>query len=289
MLMLSKGNGNGCRTWQMPRCYLTPPVFHFVKKHPPQGGTTKSHLERGVLGRRGVFMLYASLLILIASPRFVYIAAASELENQLRALLEELVVVRLNLPRNDFLMEISDFNRTAEQDLPFDKIEILPSRRPIRKGVQMVRFGLFEGTRLLKDFQAKVRIRTFQNIVVAKTKLTRHKIIRAEDLMLNRRETTKLKADRFHTLMSAVIGLRTKRLTKEDGVIAPNGVETVPLINRGSEVEIHFSKGPLNIVLPGIAREDGHSGKSIRVQCLENRRSYQANVIDSHTVKVNLL
>ena len=236
-----------------------------------------------------MFLLYASLLILLASPRVVYIAEASELENQLRTLLEEVVVDRLNLPRNDFLMEISDFKRAAEQDLPFDKIEILPSRRPIRKGVQMVRFGLFNGTRLLKDFQAKVRIKTFQNIVVAKANLTRHEIIRAEDLMLSRRETTKLKADNFYTLASDLIGLRTKRLMKKGVIIAPNGVETVPVINRGSEVEIHFSKGPLNIVLPGIAREDGRPGKSIRVQCLENRRSYHADVIDSHKVKVNLL
>ena len=249
-----------------------------------------SRLGTGVTKRRGQFLLYASLLILLASPRFVYIAAASGLEHQLRTLLEDFVVDRFHLPRKDFLIEISDFKRADARVRSFDKIEILPSRRPIRKGIQMVRFGLFDGTRLLKDFQAKVRIRTYENIVVVSgANLARYKVIHAEDLLLSRRETTKLKADKYYKAVTDLIGLRTRRLLKEGDIIAPNWVETIPLINRGSEVEIHFSKGPLNIVLPGIAREDGRPGKTIRVQCLENRRSYQAKVIDSHTVKVSLL
>ena len=235
-------------------------------------------------------LLAFSVGVLYDPTELSYNAAASELENQLRTSLERVVVDRLNLPRIDLLIEISDFKRAAQQGRPFDKIEILPSRRPIRKGVQMVRFGLFEGTRLLKDFQAKVRIRTFENIVVvAGANLARYKVIRAGDLRLSRRETTTLKTDKYYKAVTELVGQRTKRLMKEGRIIAPNSVETVPLINRGSEVEIHFSKGPLNIVLPGIAREDGRPGMSIRVQCLENRRSYQANVIDSHKVKVNLL
>ena len=149
----------------------TPSVFRKPK--------SPSRIGTGVAKLSGLFFLYASLLIVLASPLFVYIAAAADLENQIRASLERAVADRLNLPKSNFLLEITDFKRAVGQPRPFDKIEILPSRRPIRKGVQMVSFGLFDGTRLLKDFQAKVRIRTFEKIVVvAGGNLARYKVIR---------------------------------------------------------------------------------------------------------------
>ncbi|MFQ5770617.1 MAG: flagellar basal body P-ring formation chaperone FlgA [bacterium] len=215
-------------------------------------------------------------------------SAASQITVQkARDTIEQFVLRNLNLPAEDVLIEISDIEEKLEAKVNFDELQVLPSQNRIHKGIQMIKCGLFYHTQLQKIVRVKVRIKTIQTVVVSKVSLQRHTILEPETLTLNRRETTNIK-QKIYTSIAEVAGLRTRRIIQTGEIISKNLVETIPVIQRGSEIEIRFQKGTLEITLPGVAREDGQLGENIRVKCLENKKNYHAEVIDSNTVTVNL-
>lgn len=207
--------------------------------------------------------------------------------NDVQDVIRGFVQEKLRLSNGELLIEISGLHNRLNGGEIYDEVKVLPTRNPVRKGVQLIRCGLFFRSQLQEKIQARVRVRTFQFVVVSNANIARHEVLRPEMFQLAKRETTNLTRTIF-TSITDIAGLRTKRMVRTGEIIVGNLVEALPVIARGSEVEIHFRKGSLDIVLPGIAREDGQPGGTLRVQCLENRRNYKAEVIDSSNVIVNL-
>jgi flagella basal body P-ring formation protein FlgA len=197
------------------------------------------------------------------------------------------VLHKLQLSKDELILEFPNLEKQNAAKIAYDEIKILPSRKPVRKGLQLIKCGLYRNSQYLKTLNVNTRIRTFQNVVVSKTKLGRFTIVSPGDLQLARLETTHLTKKTFSSLKE-MSGLRTTRLIQTGDVITENLVETLPVIARGGGVHIRFKRGLLEITTPGIARQDGKIGDEIRVKCVESKKSYTAKVIDAKTVLVNL-
>jgi flagella basal body P-ring formation protein FlgA len=276
------------------RSNVTPQVFPEAKNIPPQEEILNFPLERGVTERRGGSNRLGTLLFpylafsLLLTIQSVPVEANGSSDARLHTAVKSYALSQLDLPEEDVLIEITEPMPSAKNDLIYDEVRILPTKKTVRRGLQMIRCGLFFKSRLQHTILVKVVVKTFQNVVVSSSDIKRQQSLRPEDLKLDRRETTRLKRGFYLTVADAV-GKQSKRWVRQDEILYSDLTETQPLIRRGSEIEIHFSRGALNIVLPGVARQDGRLGKPIAVKCRETRRVYNAQVLDSKTVLVDLL
>ncbi len=207
--------------------------------------------------------------------------------DQLKVTIENYVRQRLQLSKDELLLEFPNLEKRNLGKATFDEIKVLPSHKPVRKGVQLIKCGLFRNSQLQKNLTVNTRIRTFERIVVSKTKLGRFAVINAEDLELAKLETTNFTENTFSS-PNEVRGLRTTRLIQPGDVITENLAEALPVIARGGGIDIRFKRGLIEITTPGVARQDGKIGDEIRVKCIETKKSYTAKVIDENTVLVNL-
>ena len=226
------------------------------------------------------------ILTLLALP-FNQSQSRTLTTEQLKTTIEKYVLHELQLSKDELLLEFPNLEKQTAVKTTFDEIKILPSQKPVRKGIQLIKCGLFRNGQHLKTLKVNTRIRTFEKVVVSKTKLGRFAVLSPEDLQLARLETTHLTKKTFSSLKE-LSGLRTTRLIQAGDIITGNLVETPPVIARGGGVQIRFKRGMLEITTPGIARQDGKIGDEILDKCVESKKSYTAKVIDAKTVLVNL-
>jgi flagella basal body P-ring formation protein FlgA len=214
-------------------------------------------------------------------------APASERSQLVYSEIEHFFVEQLQLERQDILIDYPDLAEALASVEPFTDVEVLPRRNHVKPGIQVLRVGLFHEGRLRETIQVKVRTKTFQDVVVAAGRIDRHAIITPDDLSIDRRETT-LVRKQFYLTGADVVGQRAKRFLQAGELVYADALESPPLVERGSEIEIYFTKGPLQISLPGVAREDGRLGDEIKVKCSETKKIFKGSVLDSGTVLVNL-
>ncbi len=227
------------------------------------------------------------LIITLLVLPFNGVQSQTQATEQLKATIEKYILSKLQLSKDELLLEFPHLEKQSFKKIVFDKIKVLPSHKLVHKGLQIIKCGFFRNGQHLKTLNVNTRIRTFERIVVSKTRLGRFALVSPEDLQLAKLETTNL-AKKTFSMLKELSGLRTTRLIQAGDVITENLVETLPVIARGGGVEIHFKRGLLEITTPGIARQDGKIGDEIRVKCVESKKSYTAKVIDAKTVLVDL-
>ncbi|MFQ5636680.1 MAG: flagellar basal body P-ring formation chaperone FlgA [bacterium] len=194
----------------------------------------------------------------------------------------------LKLDDAEWLIEFPDINIKLRNGTTESDVQVLPTKGKLRKGRQFLKCGLFEAGRLIEKFSIPINIRTFQNVVVNKAPLRRHSVLGKAHVTIEKRETTNIHHN-IYLATQHVLGLRTTRFLQEGEIITDNLLEHLPTISKGSEVKIHFLKNSLEIVLPGIVREDGQTGETVRVKCLQTNKTFKAQVMDGATVIVKLL
>ena len=193
----------------------------------------------------------------------------------------------LDLSASEIVVEYAEPILFATTSPEWDNVQVLPGRQRGRKGSQVIKIGLFRNGQLLHRASGRVRVRTFENLPVASERLERHALIGPNHVSVERRETTRSKSLEVLS-MDEIVGQRTTRIIQRGEIIRTNMIEATPVVMRGEPIHIRFIKGAIEIVLPGIARQDGYAGDKIRVKCLETKKLFNGDVLDSRTVIVNL-
>lgn len=83
-----------------------------------------------------------------------------------------------------------------------------------------------------------------------------------------------------------VVGKRVTRLIPAGSVVTLSAVEVPPVIRKGDWVTILAEGGSVRVSAPGEARDEGAPGETIRVANRASKRTVQAKVVDSRTVRV---
>ena len=228
-----------------------------------------------------------SFFVVIVSSMGVMNPTKNNGIEQFKISVTDYVMQNLNLKMDDLVIDFPNLDRKFNIINHSGKLTILPGKKRIKKGIQNLKCGFFEKSQLTQTFTIAIRIRTFQNVITSKKRLSRLQTIKKTDLTLSRCETTHISGDLI-TRMEQIIGLRTKRLVKPGEILTENMIEKIPLISRGSSVDIYFQKGIIDIIVPGITRQDGNAGEKIRVKCLETNKIFHGSVVDARTVIVQL-
>lgn len=208
-------------------------------------------------------------------------------EGKLKKVIHNYFADSFNIAADDLVIEYPGFPVKIKDLTEFDNVTVLPSQRGARKGIQIVKCAFMRAGQLQETISVKVRVKTFQTVVVNRSRLGRHAILQLDDLELERRETTNVK-QAFFKSKEKLPGKRSKRIVQAGEILTDSIIEITPLVSRGSQVELLFRRGALVISLPGIARQDGYEGEFIRVKCLENQKTYNGKIRDSESVIIKL-
>lgn len=128
-------------------------------------------------------------------------------------------------------------------------------------------------------------VRVYENVVASSRKIGRGEILAEDDLVIEKLETTKLSASTFSSV-DDLIGKRITRLIQPYTPITQELIDNPPLIKRGECIRLLLQSGNLMVVAKGVAKEDGHLGKIIKVKNVDSKKEIQGMVEDSSTVKV---
>lgn len=130
-------------------------------------------------------------------------------------------------------------------------------------------------------------VKLFRQVVVTTQPLKRDHVIEAIDISVVERDVGPL-SQGYLTDPERVIGLKLKRATVNDQVLAPVFLEQAEAIRKGDQVVIRARTSAINVVMPGEALSDGVPGQQIRVRNLRSQRIVKARVVEPGAVEVSL-
>lgn len=130
-------------------------------------------------------------------------------------------------------------------------------------------------------------VKLFRQVVVTTLPLKRDHVIAAADISVVERDVGPL-TQGYLTDPERVIGLKLKRATVNDQVLAPVFLEQAEAIRKGDQVVIRARTNSINVVMPGEALSDGVPGQQIRVRNLRSQRIVKARVVEPGAVEVSL-
>ncbi|HHM23877.1 MAG TPA: flagellar basal body P-ring formation protein FlgA [Bacteroidetes bacterium] len=188
---------------------------------------------------------------------------------------------------DEIRIEVSQVPDAIEVD-PVDwEVKVESRSGTVRNGVNSLDVTVFSSKEIYKKFVASARLRTFDDVVVAARLINRGEQLKAEDLKLERVETTNFKRDYF-TDLSELIGLQAKQVIAAEKPIFAGMVELPDLIHRGDVVRIVVQLKNLKVTAMGKALENGKKGEKIRVQNLSTGKKLTGTIVDEKTVVVEL-
>ena len=127
-----------------------------------------------------------------------------------------------------------------------------------------------------------------QQVVCATKTLRPKEVLTSGDVRLCRRDVSNLEARDFFTSLDQVIGLTLSRVAGAEEIISSHHLGRSALIKKGDEVTVILDQDGLIITGKGVAQEEGHPGRSIKMLNPKSKKEFQALVVDAKTVKVKL-
>lgn len=128
-------------------------------------------------------------------------------------------------------------------------------------------------------------ITVWSEVVIALRTLYRGEILDAGGVGVDRRRMKDVPRGAV-LRVDDVVGKRVSRLVQAGSAVTSAAVEVPPVIRKGDWVTILAEGGSVRISAPGEARDEGAPGETIRVANRASKRTVQARVVDSRTVRV---
>jgi len=140
----------------------------------------------------------------------------------------------------------------------------------------------------LKRLRVSGVVRLKRQVVCATRPLRAQTMIGPEDVQVVSREVTGLNVDDFYISSDQVVGRILARSAGPQEIITTRHLSSQPIIKRGDNVNVVLDQGGLEIATKGVAQEQGHPGKTIRLINPKSKKEFQGLVVDAKTVKVQL-
>jgi len=165
------------------------------------------------------------------------------------------------------------------------QLKIIEKRIAMTKGAFRINIGIYNGEKLYRSILLPVKVRTFEDIVVAKENIKTGSVIKRDDLMIKREETTTFGNDIIYNVNDAV-GKKTKTIIGKEGILKGNLLENMPIIEKGKFISITVLKGDVVVTAPGKALEDGYMNEFIKVLNLSSKENLMAQVNGNSSVVI---
>jgi len=130
-------------------------------------------------------------------------------------------------------------------------------------------------------------IKKYQQVAIANRALNANEPITADNIIFERRDIGRLVPGYF-TELDKILGLTVKRQLAPGIVITESMLGQTVLIRRGQPVTITANNGGIEVMVSGIALQDGSKGEFIRVKNSNSQKVISGQVIDNTTVQANI-
>ena len=172
--------------------------------------------------------------------------------------------------------------KLAKCELPLESFSPASGNRGVRRTVGVRCNGKESWT-----LYVTVKVEVNKNILVAKRRLERGRIISTGDFRLEKRMVSGLHGGYIESPENAV-GSVLKLTLKRGAVISPSQLRRPPAVMRGSQVTILGRAGGIEVRMSGKALSDGATGQRIKVRNSSSSRQIEGTVIARGTVEVTL-
>ena len=189
---------------------------------------------------------------------------------------KEIRIEVLNRP-NDII--IPSFSTSISFEMP---------KGVIKQGRSIIYVIVSSESGYTKRIPITVNVRTFEDVLISKHQLNRNSDLKAEDVKVELRETTRARSNKYITSiedvksMSLVRGVSMNRILRFDMFRIP------PMITRGSQLDLMIITKNIVIRTKALAREEGQLNDIIEVQPLPTGNRVRAKIIDRTTVVVEI-
>jgi flagella basal body P-ring formation protein FlgA len=139
--------------------------------------------------------------------------------------------------------------------------------------------------RVEKNLSARLEVEALGDMVVTARPLERGELIKAGDVLIQKRDISTAPPRVCKTLEDAV-GKIVKTGIRGNTPIRADYLEKMPVVKNGQAVSIIAENDALCITAPGKAKKDGAAGDTILVVNMNTQKDVKARVIDSKTVSV---
>jgi flagella basal body P-ring formation protein FlgA len=222
------------------------------------------------------------LLVLI----FLTLSAVTAMAGQVDEAIVMKMISEYGLDSGEYDVEIIA-NHLDVTSLTTDELSFQPISNKEPLGLFTVLAAVERDGKIISKGQVRVKIRKFENVVVADDKFSRHDMIDATKLVLKRMEVTSLLQQPVKEL-DGLENFRARLLIRKDQIITTNLIEPVPDIEVGHEVTIILESHLMQITAPGRSMESGSKGDEIRVKNNATGKIIVARVVSQNSVKVEL-
>jgi len=167
-------------------------------------------------------------------------------------------------------------------------LEALPPKQGKLVGDVTLEMALLRQGQPYKRIKVNGKVYLEQQVVCATRTLRSHEVVAPGDVLLKRRDVSNLESRDFFTSVDQVIGRTLARMAGAEEILTSQHLGRNALIKKGAEVSVILDQDGLIITSKGVAQEEGHPGRSIKVLNPKSKREFQAQVVDAKTVKVKL-
>ncbi len=189
-------------------------------------------------------------------------------------------------PRMDGLREGKDWELVADRlpkfiSVPVQgaSVQIELSPRFSGRGQETAAVLVFADGKMLSRQQIAYQLKRWEDLVVLRNALRKGEEVRAEDVELQREETTFQQRKVIRNLSEA-IGRRTVRQVRADDLLVDNWLETPYAVRAGDRIRLLVKIGDAVVQTAGVAKESAFRGQSIAVENADSRKILQAKVSD---------
>jgi len=130
-----------------------------------------------------------------------------------------------------------------------------------------------------------VKVMSYVKVAVAKHPLAAGIPIRRDDIVLEKRDVSRLSSGYFKDL-GEVLNRPPKRTLTKGAIVSPKDLGINKIINKGNRVSIVAETGGITVRMPGMALTEAGKGESIQVRNLSSSRTVDAIVLGPGLVKV---
>ncbi len=143
------------------------------------------------------------------------------------------------------------------------------------------------GRNLYRRLIVSVKIRTFENVLVASTFINRNETVLNDKITFKKIETTTLPNDVIKE-SSELNGKRTRRIINEGSILFGSSLENQPAVKRHNILDLVVNTRYVKITTKVIAKEDADINEIISVEEIGSRKKLKAVVLNNKTVEIKL-
>ncbi len=175
----------------------------------------------------------------------------------------------------------------AKYTVPAGKVQVLAGayHGSAEQGLIYVPVSLTVDGKPVQVLDIALRVHRKASVLVANRPIQPHEILSAEDVSLVLTDLPPGFTQPITDLQDA-IGKRSTRFLQSGQPIPATAVETPPVISANDQITIEYVFGTIRITAPGLARQSGKVGDTIRVYAPDTRKELDAVIVNNRMVRI---